>query len=441
MLKTLGIVNNESLGKLLKSKYSLQDIHQIESFFEKQGTFFFPAFENGLFSAAILGTEGEYTGYTNVWVRDNIHIAHAHYVVNQNEIAVKNAGTLMTYFKKHQQRFEKIVANEANASEPMMRPHVRFNGYHLDEIPEKWAHAQNDALGYFLWFYCLLANQKLVIPQPDDLRMMALFVLYFQKIRYWEDEDSGHWEEVRKISASSMGVVIAALNQLKRFLKTPIASECQYGEQRITDELLDKLIKNGTTALENILPAECIQPESQKQRRYDAALLFLIYPLQIVKQEMAAQILQDVINHLQGEYGIRRYLGDSYWAPDYKKKLENEKRTIDFSDNIDSRNSLLPKEGLEAQWCIFDPIISMIFGKRFQKNHQEEDLMNQIKYFNRSLGQVTGEKEQMPARCPEMYYLEDGRYVPNDHVPLLWTQANLIRALKEMKNSLFLYKP
>lgn len=346
----------------------------------------------------------------------------------------------MTYFKKHQERFEKIVRNAADAQEPMMRPHVRFNGHHLAEIQDKWAHAQNDALGYFLWFYCRLANQKLVVPRKDDLNTLALFVLYFQKIRYWEDEDSGHWEEGRKISASSIGVVVAALKQLKQFLKTPPAFDCQYGDQLITDVLLIDLIESGTIALDSILPAECIQSDPQKQRRYDAALLFLIYPLQVVKKEVADQILQDVINSLQGEYGIRRYLGDSYWAPDYKKKLSTKERTIDFSDNMDFRDALLPEEGLEeAQWCLFDPVVSVIFGKRFQKTGHKGDLVHQIKYLNRSLGQITREEGQVPAfRCPEMYYLENGQYVPNDHVPLLWTQANLIVALKEMSNSLSL---
>jgi phosphorylase kinase alpha/beta subunit len=430
-------INNKSLSKLIKPKYTLPNLEQIESLLKKQGTFSFSAFENRLFSAAILGKEEQYTGYGNVWVRDNIHIAHAHYIVNNRGIAITNVQTLMTYFKTHQERFEKIIANEADASDPMMRPHVRFNGHNLEEIQEKWSHAQNDALGYFLWFYCLLANQKSIVPLPDDLEMIARFVLYFQKIRYWEDEDSGHWEEVRKISASSIGVVVAALEQLKQFLQTSPLSDYRYGKQLITEELLDQLIKAGTTTLENILPAECIQPEPSKQRRYDAALLFLIYPLQVIKTAVADQIVQEVIDNLQGEYGIRRYLGDSYWAPDYKNKLHAEQRTIDFSDNLASRDLLLPDKGLEAQWCIFDPIISVIFGKRFQANGQEEYLTNQIKYLNRSLGQITAENDQITAfRCPELYYLEKDQYVPNDNVPLLWTQANLMVALKEIRNSL-----
>lgn len=436
-LKTMNIINNQEMANLIQPKYSLDNIHQIKSFLENKGTFSFPVLKNGLFSAAILAEEVKYRGYTNIWVRDNIHIAHAHYIVGKDEIAVNNVKTLMTYFKKYQQRFEKIINGDADPQESMNRPHIRFS-QHLEELQEKWAHAQNDALGYFLWFYCRLANNKLIVPQQQDIKMLALFALYFQTISYWKDEDSGHWEETRKISASSIGVVVAALKELRLLInQTPLASDCKYRNQIVTDDLLTKLIEEGTMALKNILPAECIQSDSQKQRRYDAALLFLIYPIQVVEKELADQILQDVINNLQGEYGIRRYLGDSYWAPDYKKKLSEKSRAIDFSDNLLSRNALLPEVGLEAQWCIFDPIISVIFGNIFQETRQEKYLIEQVKYLNRSLGQITGENNQAPAfRCPEMYYLADGRYVPNDHVPLLWSQANLMVALKEMENSL-----
>jgi hypothetical protein len=39
-------------------------------------------------------------------------------------------------------------------------------------------------------------------------------------------------------------------------------------------------------------------------------------------------------------------------------------------------------------------------------------------------------------RCPESYYLENGRFVPVDQTPLLWTQGNLLTALRMMERSL-----
>jgi phosphorylase kinase alpha/beta subunit len=345
----------------------------------------------------------------------------------------------MTYFRKQQKRFIDIIEQKVDPQDPMNRPHIRFNGNSLEEIDQIWGHAQNDALGYFLWLYCKLATQEVLIPKPEDMDILALFPLYFKAIRYWEDEDSGHWEEVRKINASSIGVVVAGLKELAELLRSlPWSLECRYKDRPVAAEFVDELIQRGTAAMYGILPAECVQADPLKSRRYDAALLFLIYPVQVIEKEaMADQILRDVTDNLQGDYGIRRYLGDSYWAPDYKKKLPPEGRTIDFSEDIGARDALLPKKGEEAQWCIFDPIISVIFGIKFQKTRKEEYLDKQTLYLNRSLGQITSKDSGVPEfKCPELYYLENGRYVPNDHVPLLWTQANLMLSLRIVEQSL-----
>jgi phosphorylase kinase alpha/beta subunit len=77
---------------------------------------------------------------------------------------------------------------------------------------------------------------------------------------------------------------------------------------------------------------------------------------------------------------------------------------------------------------------------RFRATRLEGTLTKQTEYLNRSLGQITPEgcQQAPPFRCPELYYLEHGRYVPNDHVPLLWTQANLMLSLKLMEESCIL---
>jgi len=97
----------------------------------------------------------------------------------------------------------------------------------------------------------------------------------------------------------------------------------------------------------------------------------------------------------------------------------------------------LPDKAQEAQWTLFDPIISCIYANRHRGNSRNEDLGRQTEYLNRSLGQLTSETNPnfLPYRCPELYYLESGQYVPNDHVPLLWTQANLMVSLHLMEKS------
>jgi phosphorylase kinase alpha/beta subunit len=204
----------------------------------------------------------------------------------------------------------------------------------------------------------------------------------------------------------------------------------------VSDTFLSTLERRGRNELKRILPYECIQTSSAKKRRYDGALLFLIYPLEVVGEAMRGRILKDIAESLEGPYGIKRYVGDSYWAADYKEKLDPTQRTVDFSDRVEMRNKLLAP-GQEAQWCLFDPIMSAAYGRRYQRTARRGDLALQTYYFNRSLGQLTGRvKGILEFQCPEAYYLERGRYVPNDQTPLLWTQANLLVALKLMETSL-----
>ena len=435
------IVHHPKMLNFIRSDYEAEEIRNLTEFLKEQKTFDFPTLENGLFPAALLSSETEYIGYGNVWVRDNIFIAYAHYVCSEMDVAIKAVNSLMAYFKRHAWRFERIITAKSAPNHVMQRPHIRFNGQMLTELGQTWSHAQNDALGYFLWFYCKLTADGLIKPQPDDLTMLAAFPMYFEAIRYWQDEDSGHWEETRKIEASSIGVVVAGLTLLKQIFTDPALADRRQFPNIVCEDrgdallVIDKLIAVGMMSLNQILPAECIQP-APKNRRYDAALLFLIYPLQIVEAAMADQILSDVITHLQGDYGVKRYLGDSFWAADYKQKMAAEVRTADFSENISARDALL-QEGQEAQWCIFDPIISVIYGLKFQKTHHKAFLGQQIRYLNRALGQLTGKDCPFGEfKCPELYYLQAGQYAPNEATPLLWTQANLRVALTIMEQSL-----
>jgi len=214
-------------------------------------------------------------------------------------------------------------------------------------------------------------------------------------------------------------------------------SHCFQHENRlVTIDLLNNLIHQGIDALNRILPSECIQ--LGQERRYDSALLFLIYPLQVVGDAMGNQIISDVIDNLQGQYGIPRYLGDSFWCRNYEDIPENIRTSISTErEQWLKDNGRALRAGEEAQWCIFDPIISTIFGVRFQKTRQTEFLEKQTFYFNRSIGQLTSDDFKIGGfKCPELYYLKDTDYVPNDATPLLWTQANLRIALRTMEQSL-----
>jgi len=430
------------LVALLQPAYVPAQLTAVRELLTQKGVFIFQCLPNGLFPAAAGLGEGAASGYQNVWVRDNIYVAFAHYICGDPTTAERTLVALMVHFQKNRSRFQDIIANPARAQDPMNRPHIRFAGENLADIKAPWPHAQNDALGYFLWCYCKMAQAGDLPCGIMELECLAEFPLYFHAIQYWRDEDSGHWEEQRKVSASSIGAVVAGLREFERLLEEKqLWPQPPLAGHHLTPATLRKLQKHGVEILAEILPCEALIPAGLF-RRYDSALLFLIYPLHVVEWPHARVILEDVQTHLQGEYGIRRYLGDSYWHPDYRAKMKTEKRAADYSSNRAERDAGSHIRG-EAQWCIFDPIISVIYGERYlalkqtgAKAEADEMLRLQTVYFNRALGQLTGKSKSCEDfLCPEAYCLENGNYVPNDQTPLLWTQANLWLALHQMQIS------
>mgnify|MGYP001794282614 FL=1 len=443
-------VNNLVIEKLIRSEYGGNSLTAAWQFLIAQDTLKFVT-TNQLFPAASTA-DSENTGYKYVWVRDNVYVAYAHYIMGEYNTAVQTILGLMTYFQKFSFRFTNIIDDPNLKEQVMQRPNIRFNGETLEEIDEDWEHAQNDALGYFLWLYSTLAAQpeteSLIAIDEPSAEMLSKFVLYFNAIRYWEDPDSGHWEEGRKISASSMGPVIAGLEALKSLVLSNRLTLDVSSVSEDPEAFISQLIEKGKAALNEILPWECRTPENK--RRYDAALLYLIFPLKVVTKSQAETILADVKEALTGDYGIARYSYDSFWCRDFQD-LDKSIQTAKYTGReawLEEHNRAV-KRGEEAQWCIFDPIISAIYGEWFKESDDDKYLELQTFHLNRALGQITGEGNTVDAgagnnepvdipayRCPALYYIQHDDYVPNVSTPLLWTQANLCIALKLMERSL-----
>jgi phosphorylase kinase alpha/beta subunit len=192
-------------------------------------------------------------------------------------------------------------------------------------------------------------------------------------------------------------------------------------------ERLQHLIAKGRGRLDATLPFE-----APPERLVDSALLFLIYPLCVVgSRAMEDAILNLVQARLKDEIGIKRYAGDSYFCQDYDEWFPPDQMSSDFSERLDYRDAFL-QPNCEAQWCIFDPVLSVIYGQRFLADPSDTaSFPKQVHYFNRSLAQVTAAGE-----CPELYFLKQGRYVANTHTPLAWTQASQALALHLVEKSL-----
>lgn len=426
------VFHNRELERLHAAEgYTRRQVDVVAAALAAHGTFRLTPLPTGLYPASSAADSGA-SGYRHVWVRDNVYVALALWRSGEPEAAVAVARGLLAFYGAHRLRFDVAVAVAGfDARDVMTRPHVRFDGLTLAEIgTERWPHAQNDALGYCLWLVAALASANLFAPTADEIDTLRALVGYLEAIRYWDDEDSGHWEETRKVSASSIGTVVAGLRAWRALLQTGRVSGLSVVAARELEIAATALIDEGGRALIAILPAECVQLSPRQHRRYDAALLFLVHPLGVVENALADLVVDDIRRYLQGPVGIRRYLRDSYWAPDYERRVAERDRTRDYSEDIESRDVLIEEIGGEAQWCVFDPMLSALHGARAMRSGASADRGRQAAYFNRALAQVTEDWA-----CPELYYQRDGALVPNPHTPLLWTQANLRLALAALRET------
>jgi hypothetical protein len=389
------------------------DIIKVRSILESAGTLAVVPTPRKTYPASGGLSAADASGYQRAWLRDNVMIAFSRWYCGDPESAWHTVGALQTFMGSQASRFDQIIAHPELKEEIVRRPHVRFDPYTLEEVPGEWANAQNDALGDVLWLRYIMANagkpSEASIITTDEQRLHRQMIDYLSAIQYWTDADSGCWEEERKVNSSSIGAVLAALKQM-----------LSYGDPIGNRPRLEYLYRNGRKALQERLPFE-----SPPQRLADAALLLLIFPYDVVEDlEMEDKILSLVRARLTGSYGIRRYVGDSYYCQDYEKWFKGPAQTADFSKNIAFRNALLVPER-EAQWCLFDPIISTIYSLRVGKNIQrEESHQLRLAHFRRSIAQLTPDLQ-----CPELYYYTNDRYAVNEHMPLAWTQANLSIAL------------
>jgi phosphorylase kinase alpha/beta subunit len=429
------VFHNRELERLHAADgYTAAQVDAIAGALEAHGTLRLTPLATGLYPAS---SAADAPGYRHVWVRDNVYVALALWRSGQPDAAIAVVRGLLAFYTRHRQRFDvAVVVAGFDARDVMTRPHVRFDGVTLDEIAgERWAHAQNDALGYCLWLAATLASARVFTPTAAEVETILALVGYLEAIRFWNDEDSGHWEETRKVSASSIGTVDAGLRAWRELLRAAQLREVRLAgitvpEARALEVAATALIDEAGRALISILPAECAQLSPRQNRRYDAALLCLLHPLGVVQGPLAELILADVHRYLEGPVGIRRYLRDSYWAPDYERRVAAEDRTRDYSDDLHTRDGLLDDIGREAQWCVFDPLLSALYGERLKAGGGDPARARQVRHFNRALAQVTPDWT-----CPELYYERGGTLVPNPHTPLLWTQANLRLALVAMRET------
>src|SRR6516162_5235753 len=262
------------LRPLIADSYTPKTLSMVRKTLESRRTHEILPIAHGLFAASPGQSPDSATGYQNVWVRDNVMVAYSLLLRGDTASAASCIRGITQFFKKQLPRFREIIDDPVRVlkEDANRRPHIRFTAQNLGELPEKWPHAQNDALGHALWFRFQLANVGALPLTPEDYEVYSVFPDYFDAIEYWQDRDSGAWEEGRKINNSSVGAAIAGLEEM---LKHHLSSKRRGKASSVKATCLDRLRYLAAKGRERL--AATLPFEAPPERLVDSALLFLIY--------------------------------------------------------------------------------------------------------------------------------------------------------------------
>lgn len=459
------MINHESQHEtLFVAENYLNAPHQLVEDLVDAKALEFPQYEGDLYPASALDKKnGEDTGMTMAWLRDNAHVIAALYDTGFDKPGATNACKAILQVLKNSEAV--LDAAISNPQDVRNRLTVRVDGDTL--APDNEPRVQHDSTGYALWITSKLLLDEAFEPADEDLLIIAKTAEYLGAIKYWDDPDDSHWEEDRRIHLSSIGVAVAGLIEAQKLLNAR-------GIYSDVSDHISSLIANGQSAMHDIwdlgltdrphaddakidsessgwpdtihadqVVRDILEAFRVRPRPHDAALLFLVEPLDSVSPEMAQSIVNDIEEHLIRKHGVVRYHGDTYWAPYYDEMTKIAERTHATEGSAEKRNTKaagIAHGEWEAPWTLFDPLLSSYYGKRFQQTADPEDRAKQLKYLNRSLSQLVPHKDG-GLRMPEAYFYgyDEGRkrndWIPNAHTPLLWSQANLLRALKVFEDT------
>ena len=419
------------MGTGLEAKEFFGDARALREELGREGALQFQVRASGLLSASDISNPelARLTGMDMAWFRDNAHVANALMLSGEGDW-VDMAKDVGHAFLRILHRNEGLIkASIADPNAPRLPVRVDAETLENDTEPR----LQNDSTGYSVWLPGKLMNAGILQPKKDDLAIMDLVVQYLDAHEYWHELEEGQWEEDRQIHASSIGVAVAGLRAVMRAF---IVSD--YHPSVDPRPVLQK----GLTALHGLVrDGETPRSKTYAGRKYDASHLFLAETVRVFRGNMALNdnMVKRVEQKLVRKVGVIRYPGDSYYAPGFTEMLKPGERTSQAEGRLQKRDMLGPdakRTKTEAQWTLFDPLLSAYWGRRFERTHDSYHRAKQIAYLDRALKHYVLVDKRGP-RVPEMFYQEtvDSPPVPNDHVPLLWSQGNMLQALRQFEQT------
>ena len=173
--------------------------------------------------------------------------------VGDYETVQKTYRAILDIFKKHEYKIDYAISKKPEYTHQYIHP--RYNPQTFDEYWEEWGNKQNDSIGCVLFEIGELEKKQkgLIVQSDDDRRVLQKLVWYLSTLEYWQDPDSGMWEENEEVHASSVGACLAGLISIQ-------------GVEGV--EVPPELLENGQNMLDAILPRE------SKGKFVDLALAF-----------------------------------------------------------------------------------------------------------------------------------------------------------------------
>lgn len=325
---------------------------------------------SGLFLASSHNVE---TGYDKAWLRDNVYETLAFEYAGEWDIVEKTYHTLLDIFDKHIDKINWAVTNKPFESWQFI--HARYNPETLEEFWESWGNKQHDAVGAVLFKIAdFEAKGRSVLRNDKDRKTVQTLIYYICNVEYWHDPDSGMWEEAEEIHASSVGAVLAALKKWQ-----------EVGGMDVDQDAIDR----GQAALNALLPRE------SETKFTDLALLSLIYPYDIIHQDLAREIVANIEYHLVKQRGVLRYKFDHY-----------------YNKNEDGYSE-------EAEWCFGLSWLAIDY-KRLGDDAKAKE------YLDKATASITSD-----GRIPELYLSHTDE--ANENTPLGWSESMYVAALYEVK--------
>ncbi len=300
----------------------------------------------------VASLNGNYRG--RIWLRDSFFILLYYFMSDQRDTSQKALDRIVSLLEQNGGR-------PAICYDSDLKP-VSVHNF----LTGKPADLQNDVMGAIIWIYGAAKNRAYKLGKRWSQAVNNIIDILYDE-HYWEQPDSGMWEMEEDIRASSVGICVAGLRQLSGW------SGCDH-------EKVDVLIQEGKKTLKYLLPQET------ETRKYDAALLSLIWPFRVVDNQMAMRLLSRISDNLVGSTGIKRFINDPYYNCD----------------------------GQEAEWGLFIPQILLAMQSigfyPLNEKYTEWKSIKKIKEFD----------------YPESFICNNK--APNRNTPLAWTQAMCLMA-------------